>query len=73
MHLLFLAAGLVEDKAHEKGQSMFTFFSNPLLCLKLDNFKITQTDEEIGTEDYFTVSLVLKVASCFEILTITGY
>ena len=25
---------------------MFTFFSTPLLCLKQDDFKITQTDEK---------------------------
>ena len=29
---------------------MFTFFSNPLLFLKQDDFKITQTDERKGTK-----------------------
>ena len=59
IHLLFLAAGFLQDKAREKGLvKMSTFFSNPLLCLKQDNFKITQTDERKGTKDYITVSLV---------------
>ena len=40
---------------------MFTFLSNPLLCLKQDDFKITQTDEGKDSKD------------CFEILTTTGY
>ena len=58
IHLLFLAAGLLEDKAREKSIVNVTFFSNPLLCLKQDDFKITQTDGRKGTEDYITVSLV---------------
>ena len=29
---------------------MFTFFSNPLLCLKQGAFRITQTDERKGTK-----------------------
>ena len=52
---------------------MFTFFSNPLLCLKQDDFKITQRDERKDTKDYIKVSLVLKMASWFEILTSTRY
>ena len=42
IHLLFLLAGLLEDKAFRKSLVdvyMFTFFTNPLLCLKQDNFK----------------------------------
>ena len=50
---------------------MFTFFSNPLLRLKQDDFKVTQTDERKGSKDDIKVGLVLKVSSCFEILTIT--
>ena len=30
---------------------MFTFFSNPLVCVKQDDFKITQTDEGKGSKD----------------------
>ena len=52
---------------------MFTFFSNPLLCLKQDDFKITHTDERKDTKDYIKVSLVLEIASWFEILTSTRY
>ena len=58
IHLLFLAAGLLEDKAREKGLVYFTFFRNPLLCLKQDDFKITQRDKRKCTEDYIKVSLV---------------
>ena len=50
---------------------MFTFFTNPLLCLKQDDFKITLKDERKGTKDYIKVSLVLKIALSFEILAIT--
>ena len=71
IHLLFLAAGLLEDKAREKGLVNVYIFSNPSLCLKQDDFRITQTDERKGTKDYITVGLVLQIASCFEILTIT--
>ena len=52
---------------------MLTFFSNPLLCLKQGNFKITQTDERKGSKNYIKVNLVLKLASCLEVLTIIGY
>ena len=41
VHLLFLAAGLLEDKTREKGLVNVYIFSNPLLCLKQDDFKIT--------------------------------
>ena len=51
--------------------SMFTFFINPLLCLKQDNFKIPLRDERKGNKDYIKVSLVQKLASCFEILALT--
>ena len=37
---------------------MFTFFSNSLLCLKQDDFKITQRDERKDAKDYIKVSLV---------------
>ena len=52
---------------------MFTYFSNPLLCLKQDDFKITQKDERKDTKDYVKVSLVSKIASWFGILTGTRY
>ena len=52
---------------------MFTIFSNPLLCLKQDDFKITQRDERKDTKSYIKVSLVLKIAFWFEILTSTRY
>ena len=55
----------------KRAKSMFTFFSNPFLCVKLADFKITQKDERKGTKDHIKVSLVLKIASCFEILTTT--
>ena len=50
---------------------MFTFFRNPLLCLKQDDFKITHRDERKHTKDYIKVSPVSKIASWFEILTST--
>ena len=71
VRLLFLVAGLLEDKARDRAQSMFTFFSNPLLCLKQEDFKITQTNERKESEDCIKVCLILKLASCFKILTIT--
>ena len=55
IHLLFLAAGLLEDKEREKGPVNVYIFSNPLLCLKQDDFKITQRDGRKGTKDYITV------------------
>ena len=58
VHLLFLAVGLLKDKAREKGPVNVYVFSNPLLCLKQDDFKITQTNERKGTKDCFKVSLV---------------
>ena len=58
IHLLFLAAGLLQDKAREKGLVNVYIFQQPLLCLKQDDFKIAQTDERKGTKDYITVSLV---------------
>ena len=56
VHLLFLAAGLLE---HKKGPSqVFTFFTNPLLCLKQDDFKITLSDDKKVGKNYIKVSLV---------------
>ena len=40
VHLLFLAAGLLEDKAREKGLVSGYIFSNLLLCLKQEDFSI---------------------------------
>ena len=61
VHPLFLAAGLLEDKTREnrRAQSMFTFFSNPLLCLQQDDFKITQRDEREDTK------IILKLQNRF--------
>ena len=50
---------------------MLSFFTNPLICLKQDDFKITLRDEGNGSKDYIKVSLVLKIAFWFEILAIT--
>ena len=52
---------------------MFTFFSNPLLCPRQVDFKITHRDERKDTKGYIKVSLVLKIASWFEILSSTRY
>ena len=47
IHVLFLAAGILQDKAREKGLvNVCIFVSNPLLYLIQDNFKITETDEK---------------------------
>ena len=56
--MIFLAAGLFQDKALEKDLVNVYIFSNPLLCVKQHDFKITQTDERKSTKDYITVSLV---------------
>ena len=59
VYLLFLAAGVLEEKVHEKKLiNVSTFFSNPLLCLKQDDFKIAHRDERKDTKDYIKVSLV---------------
>ena len=54
IHLLFLAAGLLQDKAREKGLVNVYIFQQPI-SLKRDDFKITQTDERKGTKDYITL------------------
>ena len=57
----FWLLGSLKTKAREKGLlNISTFFSNPLLCLKQDDFQMTHTDERKGTKDYMKVSLVLK-------------
>ena len=58
VHLLFLAARLLEDKARQKVPVNVAFFSNSLVCLKQDDFRITQTDERKDTKDYIEVCLV---------------
>ena len=55
---LFLVAGLLEDKALRKGLVDVYIFTNPLLCLKQDDFKITLRDERKGSKNYIKVSLV---------------
>ena len=52
MHLLFLAAELLQDKELEKGLVNVYILQQPFLCLKQDDFKVTQTDERKGTKDY---------------------
>ena len=42
IHLLFLAAGLLQDKVREKGR---VNVYNPMVCLRKDDFKINQRDE----------------------------
>ena len=58
IHLLFLLAGLLEDKAFRKGLVDFTFFTNPLPCLKKADFKITLRGERKVSKDFIKVSLV---------------
>ena len=70
VHLLFWLLGSLKTRRLEKAYSMFTLFTNPLLCLKQDDFKITLKDERNGSKDYMKVSLVYKIACCFEILAI---
>ena len=58
IHLLFMAAGLLEDKAREKGLVNVYISQQPIALSKQDDFKVTQTDERKGTKDYIKVSLV---------------
>ena len=58
VHLLFLTAGLLKDKAREKGVVSVYIFSNLFLCLKQDDFKITQRDERKYKKYCIKVSLV---------------
>ena len=58
IHLLFLVAGLLEDKAFRKGLVNVYFFTNPLLCLKQDDFKITLRGKRKGSKDCIKLSLV---------------
>ena len=58
VYLLFLAAGVLEDKVRENELVNVCIFQQPLLCLKQDNFKITHRDERKDTKDYIKVSLV---------------
>ena len=53
IHLLFLAAGLHEDKAFV-GKRLV----NVYIFLKQDDFKITLKDERKGSKDHIKVSLV---------------
>ena len=57
VHLLFLAAGVLEDKAREKGLVNVYMFQQPIALsetgqLKQDDFKITQRDERKDTKYY---------------------
>ena len=54
----FLAPGPFEDKTREKGLVNFYIFQQPLLCLRQNDLKTTQTDERKDTKDYIKVSLV---------------
>ena len=60
IHLLFLVAGLLEDKAFRKGLVDVYISTNPLLSLKQDDFKITVRGERKGGKDCIKVSLVKK-------------
>ena len=57
VYLLFLAAGVLEDKVREKELVNVFIFQQPMLYLKQDDFKITQRDEIKNTKDYIKVSL----------------
>ena len=50
---------------------MLTFFANPLLCLKQDDFKITLRGGRKDSKYCIKVSLVYKIAFWFELLAIT--
>ena len=45
VYLLFMAAGVLEDKVREKELVNVYIFQQPMLCLNQDDFKITQRDE----------------------------
>ena len=49
IHVLFLAAGLLQDKAREKGLVNVYIFQQPNALSKTGRFKITQTDERKDT------------------------
>ena len=69
IHLLFLAAGLLEDKALRKGLVNVYIFHQPIALSKTG--RLQNSSERYGSKDYIKVSLVLKIAFCFEILAIT--
>ena len=58
VHSLFLAAGLLEDKAREKSLVNVYTFQQPIALSKQEDFKITQTDERNDSKDCIKVSLV---------------
>ena len=56
IHLPFLAAGLLQDKAFRKGLVNVYIFHQPIALSKTDDFKITLRDEGKGSEDYIKIS-----------------
>ena len=58
IHLLFLAAGLLEDKAREKGLVNVCIFQLPIALSKTGRFQNNSEDERKDTKDYIKVSLV---------------
>ena len=70
--MLFLADGLLEDRVREEGLVNVFSFQQPIALSKRGRFQ-DNSEERKGSRDYIKVSLVLKIASCFEILTITRY
>ena len=58
IHLLFLLAGLLEDKAFRKGQVDVYIFHQPIALSKQDDFKITLRCERKSSKDCIKVSLV---------------
>ena len=58
VHLLFLTAGVLEDKAREKGLVSVYVFHKPIALSKTGRFQITHTDERKGIKYYIKVSLV---------------
>ena len=58
IHLLFLAAGLLEDKAFRKGLVNVYIFHQPIALSKTGRFQNNSEDKRKGSKDYIKVSLV---------------
>ena len=56
--LLFLAAGVLEDKVRENELVNVYIFQQPIALSKTGRFKITHRDERKDNKDYIKVSLV---------------
>ena len=56
--LLFLAAGVLEDKVRENELVNVYIFQQPIALSKTERFKITHRDERKDNKYYIKVSLV---------------